>query len=178
MIYITGDTHGEYGRFSKKRMKKQGMEFDEKDYIIVCGDFGLCWAKDKTFDYHCKNFAEKKYTMEKKKKAEEHRQFLQGLNESGFWHYCECCGQKKFMAPQEAFDEGWDYPPKMGVYAVISPRTCGKCSITDTVWWKLNMNKEQKISLEDLSDREKAVINRIIFEPYSLLEEETEDEEQ
>lgn len=40
------------------------------------------------------------------------------------------------------------------------------------------MNKEQKISLEDLSDREKAVINRIIFEPYSLLEEETEDEEQ
>lgn len=63
MIYITGDTHGEYGRFSKKRMKKQGMEFDEKDYIIVCGDFGLCWAKDKTFDYHCKNFAEKKYTI-------------------------------------------------------------------------------------------------------------------
>lgn len=116
--------------------------------------------------------------MEKKKKAEEHRQFLQGLNESGFWHYCECCGQKKFMTPQEAFDEGWDYPPKMGVYAVISPRTCGKCSITDTVWWKLNMNKEQKILLEDLSDREKTVINRIIFEPYSLLKEETEDEEQ
>ncbi len=63
MIYITGDTHGKYGRFSKKRMKKHGMEFDEKDYIIVCGDFGLCWAKDKTFDYHCKNFTEKKYTI-------------------------------------------------------------------------------------------------------------------
>lgn len=40
------------------------------------------------------------------------------------------------------------------------------------------MNKEQKILLEDLSDREKTVINRIIFEPYSLLKEETEDEEQ
>ena len=63
MIYITGDTHGEYGRFSNKRMRKQGMELDEKDYVIVCGDFGLCCAKDKTFDYNCKNLAEKKYTI-------------------------------------------------------------------------------------------------------------------
>lgn len=63
MIYIIGDTHGEYGRFSNRRMKKQGMELDEKDHVIVCGDFGLCWAKDKTFDYNCKNFAEKKYTI-------------------------------------------------------------------------------------------------------------------
>ena len=31
--------------------------------MIVCGDFGLCWAKDRTFDYNCKNFAEKKYTI-------------------------------------------------------------------------------------------------------------------
>ena len=63
MIYITGDTHGEYGRFSNKRMKKQGIELGENDYVIVCGDFGLCWAKDRTFDYNCKNFAEKKYTI-------------------------------------------------------------------------------------------------------------------
>lgn len=63
MIYITGDTHGEYGRFSNKRMKNQGIELGENDYVIVCGDFGLCWAKDRTFDYNCRNFAEKKYTI-------------------------------------------------------------------------------------------------------------------
>ncbi len=63
MIYITGDTHGEYGRFSNKRMKKQGIELGENDYVIVCGDFGLCWVKDRTFDYNCKNLAEKKYTI-------------------------------------------------------------------------------------------------------------------
>lgn len=63
MIYITGDTHGEYGRFSNKRIKKQGIELGENDYVIVCGDFGLCWAKDRTFDYNCKNFSEKKYTI-------------------------------------------------------------------------------------------------------------------
>lgn len=63
MIYITGDTHGEYGRFSNKRMRKQCIELGENDYMIVCGDFGLCWAKDKTFDYNCKYFAEKKCTI-------------------------------------------------------------------------------------------------------------------
>ena len=39
------------------------MELTQEDYIIICGDFGLCWAKDKTFEYHCKNFAEKPYTI-------------------------------------------------------------------------------------------------------------------
>ena len=51
MIYITGDTHGEFGRFSNKRMRKQGLELGENDFVIVCGDLGLCWAKDKTFTW-------------------------------------------------------------------------------------------------------------------------------
>ena len=63
MIYITGDTHGEYGRFSKKKMMKKGLELSEQDYVIICGDFGLCWAKDGTFDYECKFFGNKKYTI-------------------------------------------------------------------------------------------------------------------
>lgn len=63
MIYITGDTHGEFERFSTKRLRKQGMEPGEQDYVIVCGDFGLCWKRNKTFEYHCKYFAGKKYTI-------------------------------------------------------------------------------------------------------------------
>lgn len=63
MIYITGDTHGDFTRFSNKRMRKQGLELTEEDYVIVCGDLGLCWAKNGTFEYDCKNFAEKKYTV-------------------------------------------------------------------------------------------------------------------
>lgn len=63
MIYITGDTHGDFTRFSAKRLRRTGMELTKEDYIIICGDFGLCWAKDKTFEYHCKNFAEKPYTI-------------------------------------------------------------------------------------------------------------------
>ena len=58
-----GDTHGDFTRFSAKRLRRTGMELTKEDYIIICGDFGLCWAKDKTFEYHCKNFAEKPYTI-------------------------------------------------------------------------------------------------------------------
>ena len=44
MIYITGDTHGDFTRFSAKRLRRTGMELTKEDYIIICGDFGLCWA--------------------------------------------------------------------------------------------------------------------------------------
>ena len=63
MIYVTGDTHGDFRRFSNRRMKQKKQELTEKDYVIVCGDFGLCWAKDGTFEYNRKFFSEKKYTL-------------------------------------------------------------------------------------------------------------------
>ena len=63
MIYITGETHGEFGRFSNKTLKRKGMEFTEKDFVIVCGDFGLCWEKDGTFDYWCKQLGGKNFTI-------------------------------------------------------------------------------------------------------------------
>ncbi len=63
MIYITGDTHGEYGRLSNRRMRTQGMELTEEDYVIVCGDFGLCWANNATFRYECEFFAGKSFTV-------------------------------------------------------------------------------------------------------------------
>lgn len=40
MIYITGDTHSEFNRFSVKRFPDQ-YELSRDDYVIVCGDFGL-----------------------------------------------------------------------------------------------------------------------------------------
>lgn len=63
MIYVTGDTHGDFGRLSKKKLRMKGTELTENDYVIICGDLGLCWAKDKIFEYHCKNFKRKPYTV-------------------------------------------------------------------------------------------------------------------
>ena len=40
MIYITGDTHGNFMRFSTDIFTEQ-KEMTKSDYIIVCGDFGI-----------------------------------------------------------------------------------------------------------------------------------------
>lgn len=63
MIYITGDTHGEFARFENKKMANRGLNLTEEDYVIVCGDFGLCWSKDRAFSYYCDFFSNKPYTV-------------------------------------------------------------------------------------------------------------------
>ncbi len=63
MIYITGDTHGSFERFSKKKMIRKNMCLTDKDYIIVCGDLGLCWAKGKEFEYYCDIFKNRQYSI-------------------------------------------------------------------------------------------------------------------
>ena len=40
MIYVTGDTHGERARWDEKYFPMVNT-LDEKDYVIVCGDFGF-----------------------------------------------------------------------------------------------------------------------------------------
>lgn len=63
MIYLTGDTHGSFKRFSNRKMKAKGLSLTEEDYLVVCGDFGLCWAKDDTFLYELDFFRGKPYTI-------------------------------------------------------------------------------------------------------------------
>lgn len=52
MIYITGDCHADFKRFTKKKRLQNKLNFTENDYIIVCGDFGLLWARDKELAYN------------------------------------------------------------------------------------------------------------------------------
>ena len=61
MIYITGDCHGDWKRFSMDSFpEQQGMTRD--DFVIVCGDFGL-WNNDKTEKWWLKWLAEKNFTV-------------------------------------------------------------------------------------------------------------------
>ena len=78
-----------------------------------------------------------------------------------FEYICEVYGITKVMTPQEAFKEGWDYPPLMGSFGVVSPRTCGNCLITETAWWALACDKKQ---IKDLSNKQKETIQRILNE--------------
>lgn len=63
MIYLTGDTHGEFTRFSKRSLNAKEIEITKEDYVIVCGDFGLCWEKNFTFDHCLDDLAKKPYTI-------------------------------------------------------------------------------------------------------------------
>ncbi len=40
MIYITGDCHADYSKFSNKKFPQQ-KEMTKNDFVIVCGDFGI-----------------------------------------------------------------------------------------------------------------------------------------
>ena len=39
-------------------------------------------------------------------------------------HICEVCGVEEILTPKTGFEAGWDYPPKMGAFGIIGPRTC------------------------------------------------------
>ena len=62
-IYITGDTHAEFKRFSNANWDI-AKDLDETDVLIVLGDFGLIWSlmSDKNEIYWTKWFDSKKFT--------------------------------------------------------------------------------------------------------------------
>lgn len=45
MIFLTGDTHGEFSRFKEKNFPQQ-FEMTKDDYVIICGDFGGVWCEN------------------------------------------------------------------------------------------------------------------------------------
>lgn len=82
-------------------------------------------------------------------------------------YVCENCGKIEFFqTPEEGFEAGWDYPPKMGEYRVVSPRTCANCSIDTTLYWAMVTGHIK--SREDMTLNQKAVLDRILKEPDSI----------
>ena len=76
MIYLTGDTHIpiDIDQLSCKSFPKQ-REMTRSDYVIVLGDFGLLWKKDKTYDYWLDILSKRTYTL----------LFLDGNHENFDW---------------------------------------------------------------------------------------------
>lgn len=61
MVFVTGDCHANWKKFSIKSFPIQ-RELTRDDYVIVCGDFGL-WHKNKTEQWWLKWFTTKKFTI-------------------------------------------------------------------------------------------------------------------
>ncbi|MBU3198516.1 hypothetical protein LL037_18785 [Clostridium estertheticum] len=81
-------------------------------------------------------------------------------------HVCEHCGKQQLLTSKEGYKQGWDYPPKMGAYKIISPRTCGDCGINTTLWWEITCNKT---SPNQLSERHQQTLKRILTEAESIM---------
>ena len=64
MIYITGDTHIPHD-ISKLNMTNfpEQKNMTHNDYVIVLGDLGLYWSKDKTFEHWNKWLQNKNFTL-------------------------------------------------------------------------------------------------------------------
>ena len=75
-----------------------------------------------------------------------------------FLHWCELCAREELLSTQDAFDAGWDFPPRMGTWGVISPRTCPKCPMASTVWWAVAMENR---SMDELTPGQLKTVGRI-----------------
>jgi hypothetical protein len=85
--------------------------------------------------------------------------------EPRFHHICEVCGRDEILTPEQAYKAGWDYPPKMGKFGIVSPRLCPKCLMVKSVWWAVAMDG---YTADMLTDHQRAAIARMLAEPESL----------
>lgn len=60
MIYVTGDVHGDIGRFKNKAVARK---LKKGDYLIVCGDLGFFWNDSKAERKARKWLSRRRYTI-------------------------------------------------------------------------------------------------------------------
>jgi predicted kinase len=87
-----------------------------------------------------------------------------------FKYICECCLKVEILTSKEAYEQGWDYPGEGAVYPSsmfggLSPRTCGKCSIAETAYWAIVVEKK---TTAELSEKQLQAVERIMKEPDIL----------
>lgn len=88
----------------------------------------------------------------------------QNLNAEDTQKYlCETCGREDELTEAEAYRIGWDYPPFIGVWGIVSPRTCPNCLIDTTAYWFL-MNRKAE-DPEPIPERHMNTLKRIMAEP-------------
>jgi len=85
--------------------------------------------------------------------------------EEKYLHICEVCGKEEYLTEKEAYEQGWDYPPYIGTYGVLSPRTCPCCTIDNTAWFDYMKHH----SFAQLSEKHRETVRRILGEPDNLI---------
>ena len=144
----------------------------DKIYEVINNDIKLRMddPKPEIVDSARKELSEESQQMkQEEEKAKERLDLLESMNSRPFWHYCEVCGAKVFCTAQDAFNAGWDYPPQLGTFGLLGPRTCGECDITGTLYWKVQQQALPIVVESMLTEEELKTWKRIKNEPESLL---------
>lgn len=76
---------------------------------------------------------------------------------------CESCGRVDNLTEAVAYDSGWDYPPFIGIWGILSPRTCPDCTIETTAYWAV-------LTRQELTDQHKRTIERVLGERIEVPE--------
>ena len=118
--------------------------------------------------------AESKKLCKEDKEKENRRQLIESMKTRPFWHYCEICEKKEYITAQQAYDEGWDYPPTFGPFRMLFQRTCGECTMVNTLYMKVTKQQIPIVFEGTLTPKELKTWKRIKGEPESLLEREEE----
>lgn len=61
MVYITGDTHGDFHRFALKNFQQQ-KNMTKDDFVIIAGDFGGVWYNNRQEHYWLEWLDDKPFT--------------------------------------------------------------------------------------------------------------------
>ncbi|MFR8557709.1 MAG: metallophosphoesterase family protein [Acutalibacteraceae bacterium] len=93
MIYITGDTHAEFNRFSSENFPEQ-KTMTKQDYVIICGDFGGVWDGSKREKYWLDWLEDKPFTTLFVSGNHENYDLLSGYT-TEYWHG----GKVQFIRP-------------------------------------------------------------------------------
>lgn len=124
------------------------------DSIYEMSDDGAKLRFDPPLDEHFlidarKQIAEEKERIQKEdENSRKRKELLESMKTRPFWHYCEVCGKEEYITAKEAYNSGWDYPPQMGCFGMLGPRTCGNCLLKDTLYWKIETSGKLPLVLE------------------------------
>ena len=114
--------------------------------------------------------------VEQMHRRQARQSLLSSMERRKFWHYCEVCGRREQLTAKEAHAAGWDYPPNIGYFGLLGPRTCPDCALTDTLYWKVSQQSVPLVVESTLSPKELVTWRRIRREPESLLTEEPDEQ--
>lgn len=166
------------GRFEEFKREAEEIEFPnpaerfDKIYEVADGVVTLRMEQSRPEIVHKakKELAEEAERIqaedvEKRKRKE----IIESMNTRPFWHYCEVCGKKEFITAQQAFVDGWDYPPTFGPFRMLFQRTCRNCTMENTLYMKVMKQKIPIVMEDTLTPEELRTWRRIKAEPESLL---------